>query len=97
MISNAVEDIEVDVWDKIKNSEHSGIEEIDSSYIELSKQKQIFITKRIVSIAAVFVFMFVGIYAIMNISELISNKGLNTSMYSSYFLAMVESNNRLFF
>ncbi|MEN2775002.1 DUF5050 domain-containing protein [Acetivibrio clariflavus] len=97
MLSNAIEDIEVDVWNKIKNSQQSGLEEISSSHIESLNQNKTFVPKRIVSIAAVFAIIITGIYLIKNISEIISTKGLNSDMYHSPFLAIAESNNRLFY
>jgi hypothetical protein len=97
MLSGAVQNLEVEVWDKIEKSKQSGLEEINSSHIELPKQTKIFVPRRIASIAVVFIFMITGIYAFINISEIIPTKKLNPNMYSSPFLAIVENDNKLFF
>lgn len=70
MLSTAVDNLEVDVWDKIVNSRKNGLEEIDSSYIESPKQTKMLVPGRIASIAVVCIFMIIGIYAILNISVL---------------------------
>jgi len=97
MLSTAVDNLEVDVWDKIVNSRKNGLEEIDSSYIESPKQTKMLVPGRIASIAVACVFMIVGIYAILNISGIIPIKNLNPNMYSGPFLAISEYDNRLFF
>lgn len=97
MLSTAVDNLEIDVWDKIVNSKKSGLEEIDSSYIESPKQTQMFAPRRIASIAVACIFMIVGIYVFLSISGIIPFKNLNPNMYSSPFLAIAEYDNRLYF
>ncbi|NLP13269.1 MAG: DUF5050 domain-containing protein [Clostridium sp.] len=97
MLSTAVDNLEVDVWDKIVNSKKSGLEEIDSSYIESPKQNKIFVPRRIASIAVACIFMIIGIYAFLNISGIIPFKNLNPNMYFSPFLAIAEYDNKLYF
>lgn len=97
MISTAVDNLEVDVWDKIVNSKASNLEEINFSPAELPKQTRMFVPGRIASIVAAFIFMIIGIYAFLRISGIISGINLNPNMHASPFLAVAEYDNKLFF
>lgn len=93
MLSGAVQNLEVEVWHKIENSKQSGLEDINSSHIELPKRTKTFFLKRIASIAIVVIFMIIGINAFKNIIY----KFFDPPMNSSPSLAIVENDNQLFF
>ncbi|MFN7252342.1 MAG: DUF5050 domain-containing protein [Anaerobacillus sp.] len=90
-LSKAVSSIEVDVWEDIKNNSQSGLEEINSSSVQIPKRKSVLTKRRLIAAAIVFIVMVTGINSFINIV------GRTAGMSSSSFLSFVEYDNKLFF
>ncbi|MDQ2086566.1 DUF5050 domain-containing protein [Herbivorax sp. ANBcel31] len=93
MLSRAVENIEPDnVWEKIKFSKKSGLEDVVFSNPLQKKLTKLFTKKRIASIVAAFVFMLIGILTLNNINNFRLSR-----MSACSSINMIEYGDKLFF
>ncbi|WP_010244115.1 DUF5050 domain-containing protein [Acetivibrio cellulolyticus] len=95
MISNAVESVEIDVFEKIKASQKTGLENINLNQAEVKRKSPLFTFRKTAYIATAVILLGVGIYTVSNLGHIINKN--NTKMYTASKIYMVENNGNIYF
>ncbi len=98
IISNAIENVEIEVLEKINNSSKSGLEDISTDQTDIFKTSvRSSSYKKIVSIAAIFIFLFIGTYLINNIGGKYIMKKDDLCVSATSIMLLREYNNTIYF